>query len=289
MTSEVRREKIPKPSCLDSWLTYTSHPSNIGSLLSFWLTYFFLIVIYLLNQVARKPRQLNFDYRQHGGARASAGRKPVGARAGVSHRTRAAIASRHPVHVTVKMHKELGNLRQAHTFEALNRSLVSGKLGRGFRVVHFSVQRDHVHLICEAKDALSLGKGMQGLCIRMARALNKTLKRKGSVFKDRYHAQILKTPRQVRHALAYVLNNFRKHREVLGDVPRTLTDEYSSAPFFDGFKGIKTKPQSLDDAPITEPHTWLIKKGWRRYSLIAPWEVPGVRTKQNQFGNNPRR
>ena len=116
-------------------------------------------------------------------------------RGGVSHRARVALASRHPVHVTIKVRKELGNLRRAKTFGALQRTLVAGKVGRGVRVVHFSVQRDHVHMLCEAKHAHALGKGMQGLCVRMARALNKVWGRKGSVFSDRYHAQVLKTPR----------------------------------------------------------------------------------------------
>ena len=132
-------------------------------------------------------------------------------------------------------------------------------------------------MICETKDAPALGKGMQGLCIRMARALNSVLKRKGRVFADRYHAQILKTPRQVRHVLASVLNNFRKHRAVLGDVPRNLIDEYSSAPWFDGFRSKRAKPLDVDDdAPIAKPHTWLLKKGWRRHVRITTWEVPGA-------------
>ena len=151
----------------------------------------------MLNQMRkfRKRRQLDLHFRQRGGRRPGAGRKPVGDRAGVSHRTRNPVASRHPVHVTLKFRRELGNLRRQSTFNALERALVAGKVGRGFRVVHFSVQSDHIHMMCEAKDALSLGKGIQGLCIRMARALNTLLKRKGTVFADRYHAQILKTPR----------------------------------------------------------------------------------------------
>ena len=223
-------------------------------------------------------RQLDLGYPpEHGGRRAGAGRKPVGKRAGVSHRTRLPFASRHPLHVTVKMRKELGNLRQRRTFVALEHALVAGKVGRGFRVVHFSVQRDHVHMICEAKSAAALGKGIQGLCIRMARALNSVLKRKGTVFADRYHAQVLKTPRQVRHALAYVLNNFRKHRAYTGDVPRNLIDEYSSAPWFDGFKNRRSTCTTDAQAPIAEPRTWLILKGWRRHNRIATWEVPGSR------------
>ena len=116
---------------------------------------------------------------------------------------------------------------------------------------------------------------MQGLCIRIAKRLNSMLQRKGAVFADRYHAQILKTPRQVRNALAYVLNNFRRHGEVLGDVPGNLTDDRSSADWFDGFRNRPAYGELDDDAPVAGPRTWLLRVGWRRHRLIQTFEVPG--------------
>ena len=100
--------------------------------------------------------------------------------------------------------------------------------------------------------------------------------RKGKVFADRYYAQILKSPRQVRHALAYVLNNFRKHRVYAGDVPRNLIDEYSSAPWFNGFENREASCQHDIESPIAESRTWLLNKGWRRHNRITTWEVPGA-------------
>ena len=52
---------------------------------------------------------------------------------------------------------------------------------------------------------------MQGLGIRLAKAINRRLGRKGRVWEDRYHGRPLRTPREVRHGLAYVLLNARKH------------------------------------------------------------------------------
>ena len=225
--------------------------------------------------MTRRSRQLAFNYRTHGGARPGAGRKPVGLKAGVPHRSRAALASRHPVHVTVKLKKDLGNLRRRRTFETISDALVLGKDRGDFRVCHFSVQRDHIHLLCEAKHAAALSRGMQGLSIRIAKRLNSALRRKGAVFADRFHAQILKTPRQVRNALAYVLNNFRRHREVLGDVPTNLTDDRSSADWFDGFRTRSAYADLDDDAPVAKPRTWLLRVGWRRHRLITTAEVPG--------------
>jgi hypothetical protein len=57
---------------------------------------------------------------------------------------------------------------------------------------------------------------VRGLAIRVARAVNRALGRRGRVFADRYHARALTTPRAVRHALVYVLMNpeapTRRHR-----------------------------------------------------------------------------
>ena len=80
-----------------------------------------------------------------------------------------------------------------------------------FRIVHFSVQADHVHLLVEADDQASLSRGLMGVAIRLARAVNRVVGRRGSVWADRYHARSLRTPREVRHGIVYVLMNWKKH------------------------------------------------------------------------------
>ena len=82
----------------------------------------------------------------------------------------------------------------------------------GMRVIHFSIQGAHLHLVVEAGGAAALSRGMQGLGIRLARGLNRLAgNRRGPVFVDRYHAHILETRREVNHAVRYVLENFRHH------------------------------------------------------------------------------
>ena len=147
----------------------------------------------------------------------------------------------------------------------------------GFRVVHFSVQQDHLHLIVEAADRRSLGRGMQGLTIRLARRLNRLLERKGKLFTDRYHAEQLTTPSQVRNAIRYVLSNHRKHawqRRIR--IGRRFVDAFSSAPHFDGWNA----PVKLGCAPSADvtakPRTWLLASGWRRRGRLDPSAIPGV-------------
>jgi hypothetical protein len=142
-----------------------------------------------------------------------------------------------------------------------------------FRVVQFSVQTDHVHLIGEAADKISLSRGIAGLSIRVARAINRVLDRKGTVFSDRYHARALGTPREVRHALVYVLLNFRKH---LGRPPGV--DPASSGFWFDGWRlrSASEPPgfQPGDKIPVQPARGWLTRVGWRRHGLVDVHERP---------------
>jgi hypothetical protein len=139
----------------------------------------------------------------------------------------------------------------------------------GFRLVHFSVQSNHLHLVGEARDRHALARGMQGLLIRVAKALNKRWARRGAVFWDRYHARILRTPREVRNGLCYVLSNARRHGLALAGL-----DPYSSARWFDGWRGIDG-PRPGEYGPIAAARTWLARVGWRRHGRIDPAAVPG--------------
>jgi hypothetical protein len=117
---------------------------------------------------------------------------------------------------------------------------------------------------------------MKSISARLARAANRVFRSSGSVLYGRYHLHVLRTPREVRNALAYVLLNSRKHwAERHGAAPPIRWDEGSSARCFDGWR------RQLDGAPVREPpevagpHTWLLAVGWRRHGLIDPAEVPG--------------
>ena len=203
---------------------------------------------------------------RHGGARPGAGRKPSGRKVGVPHRRRAPHLARNPVHVTLRAREGLPSFRSDRLlFEALRNSIaVSEKTG--FRVVHFSVQSNHLHLIVEADDEQALSRGMQGLSIRMAHAAHRALGHGGTIFSDRYHAHQLRSPRETRAALLYVLQNWAKHG------PGGDYDPRSSAPWFDGW----TRLPEPTPGPclVARPQTWLVRVGWRRHGLLRPGERP---------------
>src|SRR5688572_33469309 len=146
-----------------------------------------------------------------GGKRAGSGRKKSEKRIGVSHEARQPHARRFPVHVTLRAVRVVGYLRAKKPFAVIREAMKAARQSEreGFRLVHFSVQGNHLHLIVEAEDAKTLGRGMQGLCIRIARGVNRLLRRRGKVFSDRYHRHDLQTPRETRNAMAYDLHNPR--------------------------------------------------------------------------------
>jgi REP element-mobilizing transposase RayT len=202
-----------------------------------------------------------------GGRRKGAGPKPKNGRAGVSHRARPALAARHPVHVTARVRARLPSLRRGAERAVLEHAFERGADRFGFRLVHYSIQSNHLHLVAEARDRRALARGMQGLLVRVAKALNKLWGRRGSVFADRYHARILRTPREVRCALVYVLQNAR-HHGIHGHGP----DEYSSGPWFDGWTSRIAPPARA--SPTVAARTWLLRVGWRRHRLIGIDEAP---------------
>ena len=231
------------------------------------------------------PRQLDLPLRTWGGKRAGAGRKAASGRAGVPHRARPKHSEHHPVHVTMCAGRRLPSLRQQLVFAVLLRDFARAS-HHAFRLVHFSVQATHVHLVVEAHDKSDLSRGMAGLAIRLARSVNRVLRRRGRVWGDRFHARALRTPRETRHAIVYVLMNFKKH----SGRPRRGLDPMSSAAWFDGWQ---TFPRAWDIAqasaqhqladpsmgvasgtPVWRPRTWLARKGWRRHGLIGCDEYP---------------
>jgi REP element-mobilizing transposase RayT len=163
------------------------------------------------------------------------------------------------VHVNVRARRSIPSLRLERTFAAV-RDAIARSSTRSFRILHFSVQSDHVHLIVEADDTRSLSRGMAALKIRVARGINRACSRRGVVWADRYHARALRTPKEVRAGLVYVLQNWKKHiRHVQG------LDGRSSAAWFDGWVERPTPP--AERSPVAAPRTWLAARGWRRCTV----------------------
>jgi putative transposase len=155
----------------------------------------------------------------------------------------------------------------------------------GLRVLHFSVQRDHVHLVVEAHDKRGLARGLQGVASGVARVVNGASGRRGRFWRDRYHRRDLTSPRSVRNAIVYVTMNFRKH-EGHDESAREVLDSRSSAAWFEGWHE-RAGPwlEALRELslvreawsahpPVSRSSTWLGRAGWKRHGLVSPDEMP---------------
>ena len=235
-----------------------------------------------------KARQREFGFVNRGGKRRGAGRKPKGERAGVSHARRPELRERYPVLVTLRLRKGLPSLRY-HAEHRVVRGALMDSARETFHVVHYSAQSKHVHMLVEARDERALSRGMNSLTVRLVRRLKKLwasvgARVEGRVLADRYHARILRTPREVRNALVYLLQNGRKHDSWRLARP----DPYSSAASFDGWRGDRRDAERRERerrvaeseaelAPwVSRAWTWLLSFGWRRHGLIDFAEAPAV-------------
>jgi len=235
--------------------------------------------------------KLDKNGQRRGGKRDGAGRPARGERPSERHERREAFKASEPVHVVIRAVEAVGALRGFAAYHALRAAMVTTFKRDDFRIVHISIQRTHVHLIVEAAGRMALARGMQGFEISAARHLNAAISqrtgkdRRGAVFSDRYYVEVLRSPRQTRHAINYVLNNWRRHGESqLRLASGWKVDPFSSAPSFDGFEDVDARaiawPERYVPLPVWEPRTWLLSEGWRMHGLVGTTEVPGPRAKR---------
>jgi REP element-mobilizing transposase RayT len=191
--------------------------------------------------------QLLFGFAKKRKRRKGGGRKPKDPQKGpgVSHLRRPMVAKQFPLHVVVRMRGHVYSMRSGRCFRVLSRAFAAARSKFGMRLCHFAVQGNHIHFLVEAEDSTALARGMKGLGVRMAKALNRLMGKKGAVYADRYWADILRTPTQMANALDYVRTNAEKHELIRPG----LLDPYSSWVVRD----LTMVPQS-----------WMLKVGWRR-------------------------
>ena len=137
------------------------------------------------------------------------------------------------------------DLRRIQAFRRIADAFYEGKERFGFRVTHCSVQGNHIHLIAEAENKVSLARGIKGLAVRIAKGVNGALGREGSLFAERYHVHVLKTPCEVARAVDYVLGNWFRH-----------AGREQGAWDYDRLSS------TYDRSLVVPAQTWLLRVGW---------------------------
>jgi REP element-mobilizing transposase RayT len=203
-------------------------------------------------------RQQAFEFRTWGGRRAGAGRKTSRPVRALPHRTREDFRPYQPVHVTLRMAEHVWNLRSQRSFAVIHGSLGDVRDRSDARVIDFSIQGNHIHLVVEARGPRALATAVRALTIRLARRLNKMMGRRGRVFEDRFHMHVLRTPAEARNAVRYVRGNFASHATRRGErVSFEWVDPYAS----DGTREPRNAQCAFWPEPVTrEPQTWLLRR-----------------------------
>jgi hypothetical protein len=230
-------------------------------------------------------RQPVLRFRKRGGTRPGAGRKRARRNEGLlPHRARPEFVARVPVHATLRALPSVPRFRSERVMR-----IMRGEIRRvskdGFRILHYSVQDNHVHLIAEGDDAACFARGMQRFASRIARWINMLAVRRGQLWRERYHRRDLATPRQFRNALVYVLQNHRKHARPAERALRArLIDGCSSGVWLDEWSSgalrarVREERSRAGPRPTVAPKTWIARTGWKRHGRIDPREAPRTPT-----------
>jgi REP element-mobilizing transposase RayT len=236
---------------------------------------------------SNRKRHVQQELFRHGGKRRGAGRKPRGSRAGECHDARPEFKSYHPLHVAIRVVPAVGSLRRRTMYKALREASITAARREWFRIVHISLQRNHVHMLVEAEDKAALARGMQGFQISAAKHVNAALgegehRRRGKVFADRYHLEVITSPTRARNSIAYVLSNWRRHKEDRYGLASTwLVDPFSSAISFPDWQELEGQPwmwpirENYDPIFVRRPQSWLLRDGWKLAGAISARSVPG--------------
>ena len=235
-----------------------------------------------------RPRHVQQALFRRGGKRRGAGRKPKGARAGESHAARPKFKPYHPLHVVMRVLPAVGSLRKRKMYHAVREATITAAMRERFRIVHVSLQYNHIHMLVEANHKAALTRGMQGFLISAARHINTALgdgtrRRCGKVFADRYHVEVITTPTRARYAIGYVLSNWRKHGEDREGLPSTwLVDPFSTGILFPDWAELQDKAlmwpirATYDPLIVRRPQSWLLREGWKvGGATISARDVPG--------------
>jgi REP element-mobilizing transposase RayT len=249
-------------------------------------------------RVRKRHVQQALVFRTWGGKRKGAGRKQVRPHKSQPHRRRLNVTLNQAILVTLRVAQSVRRMRRRDAYRAIRKAMLVVLARTDFRIVHLSIQANHVHLIVEANSKLALARGMQAFQISAARRLNAVdldgagRARRGAVFPDRYHEEIVTTPTHARHALSYVLNNWRKHKEDRAPATkRWVLDPYSTARSFIGWiervelierggeehwnvRALSPLPDDLEPLPASTPESWLLREGWKLGGNVSAAEEP---------------
>jgi len=209
------------------------------------------------------------------------------------YRPRPEIRRLTPVHVGIRFIRGTPRLRTQRFLRIVRTALAAANEKFRFRVIEYSLQNNHLHIVAEAGDTYAVSRAMRGISISVAKRVNAELGARGVRIPDRYFMKPLRTPLETHLALRYVLNNYRRHAADWREFPHPdWVDPFSSGPWFTGWRS-KPKP-ARDPCPElgrgTQPaRSILLTQHWKQYGLLDPSFVPGPWRAESSDSARPSR
>lgn len=143
---------------------------------------------------------------------------------GIRHLKRAQINRPMPLHLTIKLKKAyMQNGQNVQNKHILKHAIKRARI-MGLKIVHYSLEHDHVHLYTECESNVILTKAMKAFGVSLAKNINKYFSSKGQVYKTRFHLRILKSASEVKNVINYILKNGIKHKRA-----NSIFDPYNSS------------------------------------------------------------
>jgi hypothetical protein len=198
-----------------------------------------------------------------GGARDGAGRPP-GPRPRTEHRPRERFARWAPEHVTLRILPDALDLDTELGLWIFSEGIASVHRRELFRLIAYTLQGDHAHLVVEADAAAGLSRGMSELGRHLAWGVNAALERTGPLLDGRFHSRRLDSPAEVRNALGYLVENAARHAEKAGrQTPRAIVDPYTSLGHLELRSHRRWGERAVGPRITVPPVTWLLRQGWQ--------------------------
>lgn len=151
---------------------------------------------------------------------------------GIRHIARDEIKKLTPLHLTIKIEKDKAGLKNKFILKSLHSSIKKARK-IGLKIIHYTLEYDHVHLLVETDNKTALARGMQSFGISFSKSINKIKKAQGKVFKTRYHYRKLKTPAEVKNVFNYIFGNSLKHKKAI-----SIVSPYNSLMAIDNFSNL---------------------------------------------------
>jgi REP element-mobilizing transposase RayT len=186
-----------------------------------------------MKKIIRKNQQLSFINSKGAG-------RPAINDPGIRHRERPILTKPTSLHLTVKILRAKAKLKNKIILSILKRSIMNARK-KGLRVIHYSLEYDHIHLLIEADDNFILGKGMQAFGVTFSKALNRMRKMRGAVYKHRYHFRKIIGARQLKNVLNYLFTNGLKH-----NTAKSILNPFNSIRAEKKFKLFYKREMKLD-------------------------------------------